>query len=703
MARDDDAEVRRVSGPASGFSSKKTYRKVRDGEHIGRNPDGQDVIKSDATGAAKSLGMGSNDDLSSVVNSPKKHLAGAAGGEAGKKLSAAASAVKNPKGAASAALSNTKLGKAANLTKPTAEGAKETTKEVAKGAAKGAATGGWIGAAKGAAISFAKTKAGRRVIAIAGSIVLVFALATPTAMFGMLFIMTGSMGGGDEERSSQSVLASDQTVEDLTAASNTADANGLPWAIVLAMEEEVGKDEVDIPLLRSVLDDVTTLGVGAVYDDKAGMVPGKKDREKDQAKLEREQYVAALEEYGLEEPAAGVVYDQALTWYLGQLDNCEAGPAPEPVEGDPAEDAEVPDEGSFVTITSSDGKKRAFTSAQINNLIAMISEAKKIPGMSDDALVVALMTVLVESGGKNYANSSVPGSEDHPHDAVGQDHDSLGLFQQRTFWVPEELRGASNTSKAVAWLMDIKNQTRAFFGGPDGPLGGSPMGLFDKTGWEDKPKGEAAQSVQGSAFPDKYAKQETMAVALLAKYGGASISTCDTGLNFSGEGGHPVGDANWPVSSGYGPRDSSGVASRIHGGIDFAGSDAFCNMPIYSIADGTVVQTGTNGGWGNTVRIDHGGFESLYAHQPHGSEKYWPQVGEKVTAGQRIGRIGNTGNSMGCHLHLEVFASGVRVDPAPFLTKELGVPLVWLDGANGKMPDAKVVPWYVPDLSKKLN
>jgi murein DD-endopeptidase MepM/ murein hydrolase activator NlpD len=80
---------------------------------------------------------------------------------------------------------------------------------------------------------------------------------------------------------------------------------------------------------------------------------------------------------------------------------------------------------------------------------------------------------------------------------------------------------------------------------------------------------------------------------------------------------------------------------------------------------GTVIWTTWGGAYGNLTKIQHAnGVQSWYAHQLSRKVK----VGDVVTAGQIIGRIGATGNVTGPHLHLEVRAKGVPVDPDRWLS-----------------------------------
>jgi murein DD-endopeptidase MepM/ murein hydrolase activator NlpD len=86
--------------------------------------------------------------------------------------------------------------------------------------------------------------------------------------------------------------------------------------------------------------------------------------------------------------------------------------------------------------------------------------------------------------------------------------------------------------------------------------------------------------------------------------------------------------------------------------------------PIRAAMSGTVTFTGLGGSYGNLTKIDHGnGVRTWYAHQ----SAINVEAAETVTAGEIIGRLGSTGNTTGPHLHLEVRAQGVPVDPEQWL------------------------------------
>ena len=107
------------------------------------------------------------------------------------------------------------------------------------------------------------------------------------------------------------------------------------------------------------------------------------------------------------------------------------------------------------------------------------------------------------------------------------------------------------------------------------------------------------------------------------------------------------------VTSKYGPR-----RSRIHQGTDI---DLETGDPVYATFDGRVrVTTYVRGGYGNLVIIRHdNGLETYYGHLSEISV----EPDEWVTAGQVIGKGGNTGRSTGSHLHFEMRYKGHTFDP----------------------------------------
>jgi murein DD-endopeptidase MepM/ murein hydrolase activator NlpD len=115
-------------------------------------------------------------------------------------------------------------------------------------------------------------------------------------------------------------------------------------------------------------------------------------------------------------------------------------------------------------------------------------------------------------------------------------------------------------------------------------------------------------------------------------------------------------------SSGYGLRTDPVKGTEVnHPGFDLA---ATTGTQVSAAAGGTVVHAGPAGTYGNLVTVRHeNGFETRYAHL----SAVDVNVGDRVEAGQDVGKVGSTGYSTGPHLHFEVRKDGRAVDPAPFL------------------------------------
>ena len=134
-----------------------------------------------------------------------------------------------------------------------------------------------------------------------------------------------------------------------------------------------------------------------------------------------------------------------------------------------------------------------------------------------------------------------------------------------------------------------------------------------------------------------------------------------------------VQDAINPVPTGwapgedgdFGPRNApTAGASTWHKAYDIPANGG---DPVVSIMDGTVTSVNKSDEWGDgygiSVRIDHGnGIETEYHHMQVGSADNI-NVGDKVSQGQQIGKVGSTGTSTGNHLDFQVWKDGQIVDP----------------------------------------
>ncbi|MEM6586969.1 MAG: M23 family metallopeptidase [Pseudomonadota bacterium] len=109
-------------------------------------------------------------------------------------------------------------------------------------------------------------------------------------------------------------------------------------------------------------------------------------------------------------------------------------------------------------------------------------------------------------------------------------------------------------------------------------------------------------------------------------------------------------------TSGFGMR-----WGRMHSGTDFAAKHG---TAIYATADGVVKEAEWKGGYGRMVTIQHEfGLETRYAHL----SRIRVREGQRVSRGDRIGDMGNTGRSTGTHLHYEIRVGGKAVNPMIYI------------------------------------
>ncbi len=101
----------------------------------------------------------------------------------------------------------------------------------------------------------------------------------------------------------------------------------------------------------------------------------------------------------------------------------------------------------------------------------------------------------------------------------------------------------------------------------------------------------------------------------------------------------------------------------FHSGVDLRAQ----NDTVYAVADGTAMETGYDGRFGQFVRLDHSSFQSSYGHL----SRVFLGQGDTVLAGQPIGITGRTGQVTGEHLHFSIRCGNQYVDPLEFLYKQL--------------------------------
>ena len=201
----------------------------------------------------------------------------------------------------------------------------------------------------------------------------------------------------------------------------------------------------------------------------------------------------------------------------------------------------------------------------------------------------------------------------------------------------------------------------------------TPNDRFDLL-YDAKPAGDGS-AVTGSVRYAAVSRREGLFACFVFRPS-AEAPTCHDGKSRPGTGGSTseigmpdgmVVPVKGVLTSTFGPRRHPILKTvRIHKGVDWA---APRGTSVHAAFAGTLAYAGDGKGYGNLVRIDHGGGrETRYAHL----SRFAPDLkaGRKLTAGELIGYVGTTGLSTGPHLHFEATSpAGQKVDPEAWLSE----------------------------------
>lgn len=516
----------------------------------------------------------------------------------------------------------------------------------AQGAVVGGAAGAAAGAGKGLLLSLSKSKVGAAAIAalalvlVGGQLVMTMQIASAVAL------IAETMGATDERTATISAVASGLDEADIVAARDLVQGTSVPWEIAAAVRKDTGAD-LDVRATLVALDEhdpgsrYRALSSGAAYssDTSARTISDTEAA----AKTEQVWQATLNDVLAQGEELSEGIYKQALTWHLGQsFGSC----------------------GGELGGNGGDGSATALDEEQLGNATTILAVAKgAFPDASSQrqAAIIGVVTAMQESSLRNIDFG---------------DRDSVGLFQQR----PSAGWGT------VEQIMNPVYASTRFY-----------SALSEVAGWQSMAVGDAAQTVQVSAFPDEYAKWENTARVTVAQLfadtdpiapdadGGAIAEPGDDAISgsvlcvggnliVSGDTVAPV--VNYVVFDRYGPRVSPVPgASTNHRGIDMAWPGCESSPPvlepIYAAQGGVVTFAAPRGTYGNLIEIDHGnGFSTRYAHLQSGTTQV--KVGDIVEVGEAIAAMGTTGASSGCHVHFETLINGKQENPEAVMLR-LGV------------------------------
>ena len=333
--------------------------------------------------------------------------------------------------------------------------------------------------------------------------------------------------------------------------------------------------------------------------------------------------------------------------------------------------------GEAVTASDENLSSDKLSEVQLRNAAAVVAVGKQMR-IPRQGIVVALAAASQESRFLNYANdgrggdlrpdqAGIASSLELPHQAVGTDHGSLGIFQQQWPWwgsMSELMNPATSSSKFYERLVDTP-------------------------GWANMSVTQAAQAVQHSAYPDAYADDEQLAESLLtgsgladgsvseasvsgAAWSGGEDDLCDVPDVVDGPVAMPLA-ASAAFTDQHNFGSSGGHWSRGHTGTDLS---APCGTPVRAASAGTVIierDQAWAGPWLVQVSTGEGRLTTWYAHM----QSLDVTDRQMVRPGQKLGEVGSRGNSTGCHLHFEVHPKGGSiyedgVDPSEWLQTHVG-------------------------------
>ena len=301
----------------------------------------------------------------------------------------------------------------------------------------------------------------------------------------------------------------------------------------------------------------------------------------------------------------------------------------------------------------------AYGPEQIRNAAIIINVGSELK-LPPRGWVIAVATAMQESRLRNLG-----------HLGQRNDHDSLGLFQQR----PSAGWGTP------AQVQDPAYASRKFY-----------EKLQTVAGWQNMALTRAAQRVQRSAYPNAYAKHESIATQIVNLLADGAANAVGNSLAMVCAAGNQIAASGWtnPVRAvvGSGFRTPS---RPTHQGIDLIVGRY---TPIAAAASGVVSVVKCDedhrgrltcdrdgypgkGGCGWMVEVVHA--NDVMTRYCHMVQRPFVKVGQQVTAGEVIGRVGTSGNSSGPHLHFEVHLNNDRtssgaINPVPFMQQQ-GAPL----------------------------
>lgn len=175
-------------------------------------------------------------------------------------------------------------------------------------------------------------------------------------------------------------------------------------------------------------------------------------------------------------------------------------------------------------------------------------------------------------------------------------------------------------------------------------------------------EGDGQQMDESSSEQENAAASQSLARGD-SKESASSTSTESSNLQEMAAGQYSfITPVNGSLGSSYGKRvDPFTQEEKFHGGIDIEANNG---DSIKAVLEGEIIEAGTEATLGNFIKMKHNdGFETVYAH----CSRLLVKKGQKMKQGTIIARVGDTGRSIGAHLHFEVWKDGKSEDPLKYI------------------------------------
>jgi len=258
---------------------------------------------------------------------------------------------------------------------------------------------------------------------------------------------------------------------------------------------------------------------------------------------------------------------------------------------------------------------------------------------SVDFLAQALTNTAVErDGALDQAETATQTVTDLKYKSKLEREKANRVFSQLEDAVTVSVKPLDDMFRAVGMPADsILETVRRGYSGQGGPL--EPIAISTKGGQPDP------MSLRANSLIDELSKVNLYRLAVQK-------------VPFQ----FPLKTNAYRLSSSFGyRRDPFGRGTRMHSGQDIAGASG---TPIYATADGVISFADWSTGYGRLIKIQHEfGVETRYAHLL----KIRVKKGQRVSQGERIGDMGNSGRSTGTHLHYEVRQGSKPVNPMTYI------------------------------------